>query len=209
MGEIRECATKMSAATRLLSGIFIKSVRNINCPVQYATYKSAVSLDQLYPTSSLDYNKKIQIPESKGLNFSGYIPIESVKITYSCSSGPGGQNVNKVNTKVDLRFHIESAQWLTDELKKKVTDKHKTSINKEGYIIVRSEKTRSQQLNLADALDKLRHMIHSAAYVTPPPSVEAVERQRRRHETAVRERLRQKKDRSLTKQSRRAPEPDF
>jgi len=74
---------------------------------------------------------------------------------------------------------------------------------------VRSEKTRSQQLNLADALDKLRHMIHSAAYVTPPPSVEAVERQRRRHEGAVRERLRQKKDRSLTKQSRRAPEPDF
>jgi len=74
---------------------------------------------------------------------------------------------------------------------------------------VRSEKTRSQQLNLADALDKLRHMIHSAAYTSPPPSVEAVERQRRRNEGAVRERLRQKKDRSLTKQSRRAPEPDF
>merc|ERR1711962_138732 len=209
MGEMRECVIKMSAATRLLSRIFINNTRTINFPVQSAGYKSAVSLCRVYPTSSLDYNKKIEIPESKELNFSGYIPIESVDISYSCSSGPGGQNVNKVNTKVDLRFHLETAQWLSDELKKKVFNKFKTSINKEGYLIVRSEKTRSQQLNLADALDKLRHMIHSAAYIKPPPSVEAVERHRRKHEGAVRERLRQKKDRSLIKQSRRAPDPDF
>lgn len=54
--------------------------------------------------------------------FSGYIPVEELEITYSTSSGPGGQNVNKVNTKVDLRFKIESAKWLNDEVRQKLID---------------------------------------------------------------------------------------
>ena len=41
-------------------------------------------------------------------------------MTYSRSSGPGGQNVNKINSKVDLRFHLASAEWLSSELKEKV-----------------------------------------------------------------------------------------
>lgn len=44
-------------------------------------------------------------------------------MSYSRSSGPGGQNVNKVNTKVDLRFHVETAEWLTQELKEKIAEK--------------------------------------------------------------------------------------
>lgn len=54
--------------------------------------------------------------------FSGYIPVEELEVTYSTSSGPGGQNVNKVNTKVDLRFKIESAKWLNDEVRQKLID---------------------------------------------------------------------------------------
>jgi len=54
--------------------------------------------------------------------FTGYIPVEELDITYSTSSGPGGQNVNKVNTKVDLRFKIESAQWLNEEVRQKLID---------------------------------------------------------------------------------------
>lgn len=54
--------------------------------------------------------------------FTGYIPVEELDITYSTSSGPGGQNVNKVNTKVDLRFKVESAQWLNDEIRQKLID---------------------------------------------------------------------------------------
>lgn len=57
---------------------------------------------------------------------------------------------------------------------------YKSSITVDGFLLVRSDKTRSQQLNLADALDKLRHMIHTAAYVQPPPSEEDYERSRRR-----------------------------
>lgn len=49
--------------------------------------------------------------------------MDELEITYSRSTGPGGQNVNKVNTKVDLRFHVQSASWLTDEIKSKIVDK--------------------------------------------------------------------------------------
>lgn len=48
--------------------------------------------------------------------------MEELDITYSTSSGPGGQNVNKVNTKVDLRFKVESAQWLKEEVRQKLID---------------------------------------------------------------------------------------
>lgn len=50
--------------------------------------------------------------------FNGYIPMNQLKITYSRSSGPGGQNVNCVDTKVDIRFHVTSADWLSEETKK-------------------------------------------------------------------------------------------
>lgn len=43
--------------------------------------------------------------------------MDKIKITYSRSSGPGGQNVNKVNTKVDIRFNVKEATWLHEEIK--------------------------------------------------------------------------------------------
>ncbi|KAG0704207.1 Peptidyl-tRNA hydrolase ICT1, mitochondrial [Chionoecetes opilio] len=140
------------------------------------------------------------------------INIYKVQVTYSRSSGPGGQNVNKINSKVDLRFHLASAEWLTSQLKEKVVVKYSLNPTEQDEPHCRrvpgdsSDKTRSQQLNLAEAMDKLRHLIHTAAYVPPPPSVENVERARRRHEAATRERLRQKKSRSVTKQGRQAPD---
>jgi protein subunit release factor B len=45
---------------------------------------------------------------------------EQLKITASRSGGPGGQNANKVNSKVDVRFHVDDAKWLDNELKEKV-----------------------------------------------------------------------------------------
>jgi protein subunit release factor B len=48
--------------------------------------------------------------------------IEELVITYSRSSGPGGQNVNTVSTKVDLRLHLESANWLHPDVKSKILE---------------------------------------------------------------------------------------
>ena len=104
-----------------------------------SSYKSAISLDSLYPTSSLKLatpkkvwefsflrrlsNFTLQPPNEGQDKFTGYIPIEELDITYSRSSGPGGQNVNKVNTKVEVRFNISSASWINDDLKSKLLEK--------------------------------------------------------------------------------------
>lgn len=47
--------------------------------------------------------------------------MDALKITYSRSSGPGGQNVNKVDTKVDLRFHVNSAEWISEPIRQKLS----------------------------------------------------------------------------------------
>lgn len=54
--------------------------------------------------------------------FNGYIPLDKMEISYSCSSGPGGQNVNRVNTKVDLRFQLNNANWLSEEIRTKLAE---------------------------------------------------------------------------------------
>jgi len=62
-----------------------------------------------------------QVPDPKA-KFSGYIPLDKIQITYSASSGPGGQNVNSVNTKVDLRFQVDNATWLSEEIRTKLLE---------------------------------------------------------------------------------------
>ena len=106
-----------------------------------------------------------------------------MEIRYDRSSGPGGQNVNKLETKVDMRFNVKSAKWLSDAVKERLCEdviivlnihmlvvffnrilqfQFKTKINKEGFLIIKSDVTRYQQMNLADALEKLRNMIRDA-----------------------------------------------
>jgi ribosome-associated protein len=68
-------------------------------------------------------------------------------VSTSRSSGPGGQHVNKTETKVELRFHIESSKLLTDEEKELVKEKLKRRINEEGYLIVHAQEHRSQLMN--------------------------------------------------------------
>ncbi|KAK4874881.1 hypothetical protein RN001_014241 [Aquatica leii] len=166
------------------------------------TYKSALSLDKLYPSSNLNLSTP-QKPPTDGDKFSGYIPIDKIQITYSKSTGPGGQNVNKINTKVDLRFHLESADWLSTNVRKALQSQLKTRITADGFLIFRSDVTRSQQLNLADCLNKLRCAIHKALEPEPVQSPETAERLRRRYEKAMENRLLRKRHRSLIKEGRR------
>ncbi len=65
----------------------------------------------------------------------------------SRSSGPGGQHVNKTETKVELRFHIENSALLTDEEKKILTEKLKRRMNADGYLLVYAQERRSQLMN--------------------------------------------------------------
>nr|SVE85890.1 EOG090X0JCO [Daphnia pulicaria] len=170
-------------------------------------FKSSITLEKLYPSSRLDITTIPKAPESKDGKFSGYIPMDKIQISYARSSGPGGQNVNCVSTKAEIRFHLASAEWIPEPVRVKLAEKLKNQLSKEGYFIVKSDRTRSQHLNLADTLDKLRDLIQFTAQslVIPEISPETVERQRRLRERAARERLREKRAHSMTKQGRQSP----
>jgi ribosome-associated protein len=72
----------------------------------------------------------------------------------SRSSGPGGQNVNKVSSKVELKFHILNSQLLTDAEKELLLLKLSSKINSEGYLIIISQTDRSQLKNKEKAVEK-------------------------------------------------------
>lgn len=77
----------------------------------------------------------------------------------------GGQNVNKVNTKAEIRFHIDSADWLDTHTKGRLRELFGGSVTKEGEIVVTSQRTRSQESNLEDAIAKLEEMVTEAAAI--------------------------------------------
>ena len=113
-------------------------------------FKSEIHTDNLYPGSTIEdrfASVDLQKLSNKSSLFSGVIPVKEIDLTYSGSSSPGGQNVNKSATKVEARFKLDSASWLNTETKDILKDKWKGQLTKEGYFVVKSERTRSQQLN--------------------------------------------------------------
>lgn len=172
----------------------------------HTEYRSAISLSSLYPESSLNLATPVKPPQNENGKFSGYIPVEKLELSYCRSSGPGGQHVNKVNTKVDLRFHLKSADWLSEETKAQLAEKYQSRLNKDGYFIVRSDKTRSQIYNQADAITILREMIYAIENGTvKEPSQETLQMIRKRKERANMERLAQKRAHSQKKTDRQVP----
>ncbi|KAG8200365.1 hypothetical protein JTE90_028546 [Oedothorax gibbosus] len=170
-------------SSRLFSSNSLNSIRG---------FKSVYSLDRIYPQSSLDLSKSKEIKTSDD-KFSGFVPIDQLQITYSRSSGPGGQHVNKVNTKVEVRFHLATAKWIPQLTKEKLFKLHHNNITKDGFMILKSDKTRMQTLNLADCMDKLRCYIREAE--KPPPEVlpETLALMKKRQEKAAATRLREKR----------------
>jgi hypothetical protein len=71
------------------------------------------------------------------------IPVGELEISFSRSSGPGGQNVNKVNTKAEMRFHVRSAEWVGPiEVRERLLSQQATKITKDGYLVVSSQEHR-------------------------------------------------------------------
>jgi len=126
------------------------------------------------------------------------IPEDEIEFQFSRSSGKGGQNVNKVETKAEIRFNIDQSKAFSDEEKEKIKKSLANRINKEGDLIVVSEEERSQLDNRRIALEKLNEMIKEALKSEEeriPTKVKETIRERRLKEKKIiskKKKLRQK-----------------
>ena len=82
--------------------------------------------------------------------------------SFSRSSGPGGQNVNKVSTKVELRFHVMDSSLLSGDEKDRLMEKLGSRINGEGELILVSQSERSQLKNKEAVIEKFYALLAKA-----------------------------------------------
>ena len=125
------------------------------------------------------------------------IPADELRLAFSRSGGPGGQNVNKVETKVELRWNLPGSRALSAEDRDWLLGRLGPKLTSEGDLLITSSRTRDQMRNREDARAKLVRVLTAA-----------LERPKRRKRTkpgraAVERRIDEKKQRSQVKERRR------
>jgi ribosome-associated protein len=115
----------------------------------------------------------------------------------SRSSGPGGQNINKVNTRIELRFDLNRTMQLTDKEKELIRIRLVNRINKDGELILSSQSERTQLMNKKAVTEKFFRLL-AKALTTRPSRLST-----RPTVAAVRKRLEVKKNRGIKKKLRK------
>lgn len=93
------------------------------------------------------------------------IPFSEIEFSYARSSGPGGQNVNKVNSKAVLRWNLLRSPSLGAEIRECLLRKLRERLNYEGELLIMSDRFRDQKRNREDCLEKLRECLVLASFV--------------------------------------------
>jgi ribosome-associated protein len=98
------------------------------------------------------------------------VPEEDLVLQFARSSGPGGQHVNKVSTKVELRFQLDRTATLTDPRKRRLREAYPSHVTSSGEFVLTSDHHRSQLRNISEVLERLAHMI-AQVWLPPKPRV--------------------------------------
>ena len=126
---------------------------------------------------------------------------DELDFTFSRSSGPGGQNVNKVNTRVTVFFDVRNSPSFSEHQTKRILTKLATRADKNGVIRVVSQKFRTQKANRNAAVERLTDLLNEALKKKPP---------RKKSKIPLKEklkRLEEKKKRALIKKQRAKIDP--
>lgn len=133
----------------------------------------------------LDIDQKLQIPDSE-LSFS-----------FARSSGPGGQNVNKTNSKAVLVWDFKVNSSMPTAMRLRFLAKYRARVTEDGTIVIASDKYRDQKRNMDDCLEKLAAMLREI--LIPPKKRRAT----KPGKGAIERRLKAKKSDATKKQNRR------
>ncbi len=124
------------------------------------------------------------------------IPDSELSFTASRSSGPGGQNVNKVSTRITLRFDLEASPSFSAEQKERIRERLATRISKQGILSVSAQRERSQSANRAATVERFVELVQQAL------EIEAERRPTRKSRGVDRRRLEEKRKRARIKRQR-------